>query len=283
MLAEEGKGRDVMLHLKGWMIWKCPTQPRPTLAVPAWQRVIHSPMGSEHGRGLQELRVHPGDQKVLQVPRWQAKALLQGGRARSNSGDCGKALQHSFCPCSLLFWLNSCRKKNMRNQMEKWKWMKVSHLLPFFSFSGLRGFSTNRLQRDTWCEVHYPFQEPVRASPLPICPDPHLPEGCDIGNLHNETVLLASLKPGGIERLRRFPTALQHHCVLIPCPCCNSHLANSLKLSLWIHFIGLELFCPAITSYCVFGKTPHCRFHRDSSSPGKSSPYEAPGVVPGSL
>lgn len=81
--------------------------------------------------------------------------------------------------------------------------------------------------------MHYPFQEPVWASPLPVCPDPHLPEGCDISDLHNETVLLASLKPGGIERLRRFPAALQHRCVLIPCPCCHSHLANSLKLKVY--------------------------------------------------
>lgn len=81
--------------------------------------------------------------------------------------------------------------------------------------------------------MHYPFQEPVRASPLPIRPDPHLPEGCDIGDLQNETVLLASLKPGGIERLRRFPAALQHRCVSTPCPCRNSHLANSLELKVY--------------------------------------------------
>lgn len=73
----------------------------------------------------------------------------------------------------------------------------------------------------------------MRARPLPVRPDPHLPEGCDIGDLHNETVLLASLKPAGIERLRRFPAALQHRRVLILCPRCNSHLANSLRLKVY--------------------------------------------------
>lgn len=83
------------------------------------------------------------------------------------------------------------------------------------------------------CEAHYLFQEPVRASPLPVRPDPHLPQGCNVRDLHNETVLLASLEPGGIERPRRFPTALQHPCISIPSPCCNPHLANSLELKVY--------------------------------------------------
>lgn len=70
------------------------------------------------------------------------------------------------------------------------------------------------------------------ASPLPVCPDPHLPQGCDVRDLHNETVLLASLKPGRIER-PRFPMALQHPCISTPSPCCNSYLANSLKLKVY--------------------------------------------------
>jgi len=36
-------------------------------------------MGSEHGRGLQELRLHPRDQKILQVP-WVASQGSFAGR-----------------------------------------------------------------------------------------------------------------------------------------------------------------------------------------------------------
>lgn len=48
----------------------------------------------------------------------------------------------------------------------------------------------------------------MRARPLPVRPDPHLPEGCDVGNLHDEAVLLAPLKPAGIGRPRRFSLLL---------------------------------------------------------------------------
>lgn len=43
-------------------------QPRPTLAVCVWQREVHSPMGSEYGRGLHELRVAPwGPENTVDV------------------------------------------------------------------------------------------------------------------------------------------------------------------------------------------------------------------------
>lgn len=87
----------------------------------------------------------------------------------------------------------------------------------------------------------------MRASPFPVHPDPHLPEGCDVGDLHNKTVLLASLKPGGMERLRRFPAALRHRRLSIPCPCCNSRLANSLKLKVYECTL-LDLSFPVLRS-----------------------------------
>lgn len=57
---------------------------------------------------------------------------------------------------------------------------------------------------DPWCPKLYPLHEPVRARPLPVRPHPHLPQGRDVGDLHDETVLLAPLKPAGIARTRRF-------------------------------------------------------------------------------
>lgn len=149
----------------------------------------------------------------------------------------------------------------------------------FSSLPGAERLQNSQAVWDPWCQECYPLHEPVRARPLPVRPDPHLPQGCDVSNLHDEAVLLAPLKPARIARTRSFcccfTAPLHLHPVLQPGP--RQH--PQIK-SLWVFFIGLELSCAEITSCCAVGKTPQCRFDRDSSFPGKHSP---PGAAPGSL
>lgn len=87
----------------------------------------------------------------------------------------------------------------------------------------------------------------MRARPLPICPDPHLPQGCNISNLHDETVLLAPLKPAGIGRKTKevffFPAALQP--LLVSIPCHSPGHANSLKSKVYECSL-LDLSFPAL-------------------------------------
>lgn len=99
----------------------------------------------------------------------------------------------------------------------------------FLLFLKSRETSTQEVHEETWCEAHYPFQEPVRARPLPIRPDPHLPQGCDVGDLHNEAVLLASLKSGGSERPRSIHAASLRHGPLLTlqlAPCQQPHIKS---------------------------------------------------------
>lgn len=197
-----------------------------------------------------------------------------------------KKLQSTAFP-SALFFCDSIpagknRQKNCETPNRKKicrKLMKMRPLMPFSSLPGAERLQERQAVRDLWCQEHYPFHEPVRARPLPVRPDPHLPEGRDVGDLHDETVLLAPLKPAGIATPQRFSccfTASLHlRPVPQPWPCQQPQIKT-----LWVLFIGLELSCAAITSYFAVGKTPRCRFDRDSSFPGKHSP---PGAAPDSL
>lgn len=64
-----------------------------------------------------------------------------------------------------------------------------------------------------------------------------------------------------------FTASLHLHPVLQPWP----RQQPQIK-SLWVFFIGLELSCAAVASYCAVGKTPQCRSDRDSSFPWKTQP-----------
>lgn len=152
----------------------------------------------------------------------------------------------------------------------------------FSSLPGAERLQVMQAEGEPWCPKLYPLHEPVRARPLPVRPHPHLPQGRDVGDLHDETVLLAPLKPAGIARTRRvfffFPLLLYSPSAS---PARSPGHANSLKSKVYEFYLLDSSFpCAAVASYCAAGKTPQCRFDRDSSFPGKHSP---PGAAPGSL
>lgn len=89
-------------------------------------------------QGSAGAEIHPRDQKILQVPWVASQSSFVGGRrVRSNSRDCGKALQHSFAlALFFFFWTQFLQGKTMRTQMEKCrKLITASHWQPFSSFS----------------------------------------------------------------------------------------------------------------------------------------------------
>lgn len=54
-----------------------------------------------------------------------------------------------------------------------------------------------QLKRKRWVPVLYPLQEPLGPAAQAINPDPHLGEGSNVQDLHDEGVILFPLKSGG--------------------------------------------------------------------------------------
>lgn len=142
-----------------------------------------------------------------------------------------KSSKTQLFPLLSSFLTQFLQRKTVRNQTGKKcrKLMKTSPSVPLFSLPGAERLQDMQVVRDPWCQECYPFHEPVRARPLPVRPDPHLPEGCDVSNLHNETVLLAPLKPAGIGRPRRFSCCFTASPHLRSVPRHSPGRANSLK------------------------------------------------------
>lgn len=175
-----------------------------------------------------------GTRKYCGCPGWQATALLQGGRVSSISRDCGKPLRHSFCPCSLLYWLNSCRKKIRRNQMEKCrKLIKMSHSLPFSFLKDWEASTQAGCKK--MCNVRCITLSRNQCGRVPF-PSVRILIFLRGAISAISIMKLSSWPRSNLEKLKDrggFAFVLQQHCPLIPCACCNSHLANNLKLKVY--------------------------------------------------
>lgn len=157
----EGERWDASLKRIDYLAVSHPA--KPTLVVPAWQREILSPMGSEHGRGL------AGAEATFQGPENIADAL--GGKPRffcregewDLTAETVVKLYSTVFNLGLFFfdWISAGKQEKPNGKKQE-----MSHLLPFSFFSRVEKLQKKYVAKRSamWNSVGESLFHPSRSS-----------------------------------------------------------------------------------------------------------------------